>query len=351
MPLMSRRILVARLDSMGDVLLSGPAVRAVAAKVGEVVMLCSGRGAAAAAMLPGVSDVITWESPWISARPVPVRAPHLDELIRRVRRRSITEAMILTSYHQSPLPLALLLRLAGVLRITGVSTDYPGSLLDVRLRPGVDLAEDLPEPQRSLAVAVAAGFRLPHADAGNLAIRGSADVSGLVGDEPYVVVHPGTDAPARPWPAERHAALVELLARDGLRVVVTGGPQGTALAAAVAGSRGLDLGGLDLPKLAGVFAGAELTVVGNTGPAHLAAAVGSPIVSLFSPVVSSAPVAPYRVPTIVLGDQQSPCRGSRIEDCEVPGHRCLTSVSAAQVVAAVHELREATAGARGLGAS
>ena len=67
-----------------------------------------------------------------------------------VRNSRITEAVILTSFHQSPLPLALLLRLAGVERITGASTDYAGSLLDVRLRPGEDFPEDQPEPVRAL---------------------------------------------------------------------------------------------------------------------------------------------------------------------------------------------------------
>ncbi len=45
-----------------------------------------------------------------------------------------TDALILTSFHQSPLPTALLLRLAGISRIAAISTDYPGALLDVRHR-------------------------------------------------------------------------------------------------------------------------------------------------------------------------------------------------------------------------
>ncbi len=82
-----------------------------------------------------------------------------DRLIDYVRNSRITEAVILTSFHQSPLPLALLLRLAGVERITGASTDYAGSLLDVRLRPGEDFPEDQPEAERALGIARAAGFR------------------------------------------------------------------------------------------------------------------------------------------------------------------------------------------------
>jgi hypothetical protein len=111
---------------------------------------------------------------------------------------SFDEAVLLTSFHQSPLPTALLLRLAGIGRITGASVDYPGSLLDVRLRPGDgpgdDLPEDLPEPERALAIARAAGFRLPHGDDGRLAVCTPPPVGRVLGPValcPYVVLHPG----------------------------------------------------------------------------------------------------------------------------------------------------------------
>ena len=155
----------------------------------------------------------------------------------------------------------------------------------------------------------------------------------------YLVVHPGASVPARAWPAHRCAEAVEALADAGHRVLVTGGPGERALTAAVAGTRGVDLGGvLSLAELAAVLDGAAAVVVGNTGPAHLAAAVGTPVVSLFSPVVPAARWAPYGVPTVLLGDQDAPCRLTRARECPVPGHPCLTSVTAADVVAAVEKV-------------
>jgi ADP-heptose:LPS heptosyltransferase len=122
-------------------------------------------------------------------------------------------------------------------------------------------------------------------------------------------------------------------------VLVTGGPGERALTAAVAGMRGVDLGGrTPLRELAAVLDGAAAVVVGNTGPAHLAAAVGTPVVSLFSPVVPAQRWAPYGVPSVLLGDQTAPCRDTRARECPVPGHPCLTSVSPADVVAAVEKL-------------
>jgi ADP-heptose:LPS heptosyltransferase len=331
--------LVVRLDSVGDVLLAGPAVRAVAAGARRVVLLCSAAGAAAAELLPGVDDVLCWDCPWISAEPAAVHAADIGALVRRLAAERISAAAVLTSFHQSPLPTALLLRLAGIDRIGAVSVDYPGSLLDVRLRPGHDLPEDLPEPRRALAVAEALGFSLPANDSGALAVREPPDVRALTGTTPYVVLHPGVSVPARAWPAHRFAELATALTRAGHRVLVTGSSAERELTASVAGASALDLGGrTDLAELAGVLAGADAVVVGNTGPAHLAAAVGTPVVSLFAPVVPSAKWAPYRVPHVLLGDQHAPCRDTRARICPVPGHPCLTGVTVAEALDAVASL-------------
>ena len=101
----------------------------------------------------------------------------------------------------------------------------------------------------------------------------------------------------------------------------------------------VDLGGrVDLAGLARVLAGAEVVVVGNTGPAHLAAAVGVPVVSLFSPVVPAVRWRPWKVPQVLLGDQAAGCAGSRARVCPVPGHPCLDGVSVGEVVSAVERL-------------
>ena len=335
------RVLVARLDSEGDVLLAGPAVRAVAAHADEVVLLVGPRGRQAAALLPGVADVLVWRAPWIDAEPDPVDPADVAALVDRLRRLALDAAVLLTSYHQSPLPLALLLRLAGVPRVTAVSEDYPGSLLDVRHR----LPEDLPEAERALSTAVAAGYGPPAGDDGALRVRGPLpDVTGLTGGGPYVVLHPGASVPARAWSPQRCAAAVTALAAAGRCVLVTGGPAEAALTRAVAGTDGVDLGGrTSFAELAAVLAGAGAVVVGNTGPAHLAAAVGTPVVSLFAPVVPAVRWAPYRVPSVLLGDQQAPCRDSRARTCPVPGHPCLDSVTPEDVVAAVDKLAGAAA--------
>jgi ADP-heptose:LPS heptosyltransferase len=331
-------VLVARQDSVGDVLLAGPAVRAVAAGAERVTLLCGPRGRAAGALLPGVDEVVVAHAAWIDAAPRPVTRAGVDELVDRLVDLEVDQALVLTSFHQSPLPLALLLRMAGVPTIAAISVDYPGSLLDVRHR--VD--DDLHEVERGLSLAATLGYRLADGDDGRLGVRRDPP-AGLpdLGDGPYVVVHPGASAPARAWAPERHAALVGELVAAGRRVVVTGDAGERRLTATVAGGRTevADLGGrVDLAGLAEVLAGAEVVVVGNTGPAHLAAAVGTPVVSLFSPVVPAVRWRPWGVPQVLLGDQTAACAGSRARVCPVPGHPCLDAVPVEEVVAAVDRL-------------
>jgi len=331
-----RRVLAARCDSLGDVLVVGPALRALAAGADHLTLLCGPRGREAAALLPGVDDVVCRHTPWIDAEPEPVDRRAVDELVATLAGGSLDEAVIFTSFHQSPLPLALVLRLAGVARISAISVDYPGSLLDVRHR----VSDDIHEVERALSLAAAAGFALPGGDDGRLRVTRPGAAPPV--DEPYVVVHPGASVPARAWPADRHRALVARLTRSGRRVVVTGGPAERELTAHVAGPGALDLGGaLDVAGLADVLAGADAAVVANTGPAHLAAAVGTPVVSLFAPTVPAVRWRPWGVPHVLL-HADVPCAGCRARECPLPGHPCLDAVAPEDALAAVERLAPIT---------
>ena len=331
-----------RLDSLGDVLVTGPAIRALAHDSDHLTLLCGPRGRAAAELLPGVDELLAWRSPWIDPEPDAVDPADVDALRGTLAERRFDRAVVFTSFHQSPLPTALVLRLAGVPWVGAISEDYPGSLLDVRHRP----PDDLPEPERALSLADACGAALPAGDDGRLRVVPPPETSLPA---PYVVLHPGTSVPARAWPAERFREAAGLLASTGRRVVVTGSAQERDLTAYVASGgvpagagEVLDLGGrLDLAALAGVLAAADAVVVGNSGPAHLAAAVGTPVVSLFAPTVPAVRWAPYGVPSVVLGDQHAPCRDTRATTCPVPGHPCLAGVTAVEVMHAVDALSAA----------
>jgi len=330
-------VLVVRLDNDGDVLVTGPAVRAVAAGAQRVTMLCGPAGRQAAELLPGVDHLEEYRAVWIDPDPPPLDAYATLDLIGQLGARAIDRALIFTSFHQSPLPAALLLRMAGVPEIAAISEDYPGSLLDVRHR----VPDDVHEVERALSLAATLGYTLAPGDDDGLRVDHGGAGEQLRPDGSYVVVHPGASVSARAWAPERAAELVAALAANGRQVVVTGGPGETDLTAQVAGpprAEVTDLGGAtSLAELAGVLHGAQAVVVGNTGPAHLAAAVGTPVVSLFAPTVPAVRWRPWRVPH-TLHHREVACAGCRARQCPVPGHPCLDDVSAGEVLEALDAL-------------
>jgi ADP-heptose:LPS heptosyltransferase len=336
------KVLFARADNAGDVLLSGPAVRAVARHAGSLTFLSGPWGSEAASLLPGVDRVVSAHLQWIDPEPAPCDRRRLFELVDRLCALEVDEAVISTSHHQSALPLALVLRMAGVSCISAISADYAGSLLDTR----VLVEDDIHEVARAMTLVAAAGFPPDPEDDLRLAVLAPTRSRALGAAGGYVVLHPGASVAARAWSVQNMTALCRALTSEGRDVVVTGGRSERSLTSRVAsgrrqGSPGkvVDLGGnTDLRELAAVVAGASVIVAGNTGPAHLAAAVGTPVVSLYAPTVPATRWHPWMVPHVVLGDQAIACAGCRARICPVAGHPCIDAVEVSSVVSAVEKL-------------
>ncbi len=351
---MTRR-LVARLDNVGDVLLAGPAVRAVAASGDDVVLLAGPSGAPAASLLPGVTEVIVFDAPWVSFDPPTFDRADIDRLVTVVRDAEIDEAVVLTSFHQSPLPLALLLRMAGVGMIAATSVDYAGGLLDVR-HPYLD---ELHEVEQHLSLCSAAGHLLPDGDDGELRVdrarppMGAPLSSGRAGlrhiGERYVVVHAGASVPARGLPPDVVCEIIEGLAAVDRHVVITGSAGERPLADQLVHSVGDDaltdlVGRTDLAGLVDVVAGADAVVCGNTGIAHVAAAVATPVVEAFAPTVPAHRWRPWMVPHVLLGRSDIECAGCRSRTCPVPGQPCLEPFTAVAVLDSIARLEPVGAG-------
>jgi ADP-heptose:LPS heptosyltransferase len=144
------------------------------------------------------------------------------------------------------------------------------------------------------------------------AIGASAAEPDLTLDRPPVpppvpratLVHPGAAAPARRWPAERWARVIDALADAGHRIVLTGSTAEqhlTGHVAAMAGSSVLDLGGrTSVIELAALVADARVVLCGDTGVAHLASAYAVPSVVLFGPTSPATWGPPPSGPHVAL---------------------------------------------------
>jgi len=339
----SERVLIARQDNNGDVLLTGPAVRAAAAGGAVVTFLAGPRGRTAAELLPGVDEVLVQHASWIDAEPQAIQRAKIDAFIDLLAQRQFERAVIFTSFHQSALPLALLLRMAGIRTIAAISGDYPGNLLDIRHR----VSDDVHEVERDLSLVAELGYTLPASDDRRLRIHGlKAGDFWPWSNAPYVVVHPGATVPARAWSAQKNAALVRALSARGQSVVVTGGNEEFSLARYVAGHAPNvhnACGLTTFAQFAAIIAQASVIVCGNTAAAHLAAAVQTPVVSLFPPTVPAVRFRPWLVPHVLLGVQDIPCRGCRARVCPIETQPCLDRVSVDDVLSAVQHLTRSPA--------
>ncbi|SOD63297.1 ADP-heptose:LPS heptosyltransferase [Streptomyces zhaozhouensis] len=290
------RTLLVRLDGAGDVLLTGPAVRAVAAGSSHTTLLCGPRGAAAGRLLPGVDEVCVYDAPEVCLSPPGVRRSTVNELVERLAARRFERALVFSSAGQSPLPAALLLRMAGVPWVAADCEPGPDPLLQLRHRR----AERRHEAEAALDLARVAGFPAPPGDSGALAVTGHEPAGELTGPAPYLVVHPGGGS----WSPAGAERAVAALAEAGHRVMVTGDADERELTRRVAGRHGHDLGGrTGLPRLAGVLAGATALVACATGPAQLAAALRTPVVCL-----DTDRLPPYRSPHVRLHGAAPPSR-------------------------------------------
>jgi len=156
------------------------------------------------------------------------------------------------------------------------------------------------------------------------------------GADGYAILNPGAAWPNKRWPAERFGALAAAMRdRLGVTTIVLWGPREESLAASVvAASRGAAriAPRTTITDIASIAKGARLIVSGDTGPLHIAAAVGTPAVGLFGPTLS-ARNGPWAEADITLSRYDScPCHYERRCRRATP---CIEDISLDDVVAAV----------------
>jgi heptosyltransferase-2 len=164
----------------------------------------------------------------------------------------------------------------------------------------------------------------------------------LLGDAgPWIGVNPGAFyGTAKRWPPERFAAAAALVARrTGASVAIVGAaserPLGEAIASQLAAPSRVLCGETTLAGLVGVLAQLRLLLTNDSGPMHLAAALGTPLVAVFGSTdwVETAPVS-ERARVVREDTECAPCR---LRECPID-HRCMTRVGVSRVAAAALEL-------------
>ncbi len=345
----ARSVLCVRLDGLGDVLMTTPAIRALKESLPgrHITLLASTAGAAAGALIPEVDEVIVYDPPWMKAT-----APRSDSgpeygMAYRLHRGGFDGAVVFTVFSQNPLPSALLCHLA----------DIPLRLAHCRENPYQLLTHWVPDPEpiqrvrhevrRQLDLVAAIGchtrnerlsMRIP-TGARSQVLRWLADLQ-VDWRHPWAVIHPGASAASRRYPPERFAEVARrLVVEHDWQIVFTGSEAEQELVRNIRGAMAAPscslVGRLDLGELAALLQRSPLLIAGNTGPVHIAAAVGTPVLDLYA--LTNPQHTPWGVPSRVLF-HDVPCKYCYKSVCPEGHHDCLRQVTPHEIVDAACEL-------------
>jgi heptosyltransferase-2/heptosyltransferase-3 len=345
-----RRILVVRPDHLGDLLFLTPAVRRLrrAFPGAEIVGLVGPWGRPVLERNPHLDRLITWEFPWFDRQPRHSAFGPYRSLARLARRLRAEQFDLAIQFRADFWWGALAARLGGIPERVGY--DVPS----VRpfLTSATPLCHGLHAADENLRL-VAALDGGP-AEPGRLEFpitpaerRRAHDLIGPgPGERPRIAIQVGAGAPVKLWPRERLAEAGRALAeRFGAHVVVLGGPteaEAVGVVAAGIGAAAIGLAGVTtVGELAAVLERCDLALGPDSGPLHLAVAVGTPTLHLFGPA-DPRRFGPYGDPRRhrVLAAHRPcvPCNRLTFPEADLPRHDCLATIGIDEVVAAASDL-------------
>ena len=329
-----RAILIVRLGAMGDIVHAVPVAAALRDRFpgARIDWVVDERHLALLELVPVIDRRIVLRS----------RSASLRRRVTELRRTLTRESYDIAIDVQGLLKSAVVARLSGARRTLGFTalhlreraarvfyseTHDPGTtahVIEKNLTLAAYLGADVSGVQVPLRVPTSAALdAVRHRHAG-------------AGDTPFVVLNPGAAWPNKRWPPDRFGAVAQWLRRaHGLRSVVTWGPGDETMAeAVVAASAGAaELAPpTSIADLVAIVREATLVVSGDTGPVHLAAAVGTPIVGIYGPT-DAARNGPWSVDDVTVS-RFAACGCHHKRSCRL-ARWCLKGISVDDVVAAI----------------
>ncbi len=326
------RVLVRAPSWLGDLCLTLPAVEALAAVAPQAtfVVACKPSLESLARRVPCVSEVVVLDA-------VPGVRGTLEHR-RRLRAARCDAAVVVPRSFRALLPIAaaripLRVGFAGNGRSPLLSHPVPG-WKPLRLAHRLDYFGALLRPF-GLAAPTTGWRHHPAPDeVRSQASRLAADPARRPGARLVALEPGGAYGVAKRWPEDRYAALVRRLREEGVDVLVIGTQAMVPLEERIAAAAGVPVlrgaGRTTLPELAAALAQVDALVTNDTGPMHLAAAVGTPTLALFGSTDPAVCGPRGAGPARVLYERV-PCAPCYLKECPVPGHPCLDQFSVDRV--------------------
>lgn len=345
------RILIVRLGAMGDVIHALPAARELrqalpSARIDWVIeskwveLLRSDEDARAGSpQRPLVDNAITVDTrKWRKA----IFSPDTWHEMGGVRKLLHSANYDAVLDMQGALKSAMIARFSGAGKRIGLAHPRETQAAWFYQKSVATTSEHVIDQNRELAAAVTGG-KMEGAAAlapGNLPRDAAAEswAEELASGKKIAVLNPGAGWGAKQWSPENYAAVARWLGANGFLCLVNAGPSAAELALAsrveaASSGNARTLAGASISKLVALLRRASLLVGGDTGPMHLANALGVPVIALFGPT-DPARNGPYFTPSIVLRNEKSKTSYSH----HGAGDEGLLAITAEQVIAACQKI-------------
>lgn len=288
-----KNILVIRLDNMGDLLMSTPAIRALKETFNSrITVLTSSMAAGIARNIPEIDETITFNVPWVKT----AHASFSHDFLRMaevLKEKQFDATIIFTVFSQNPMPAVMLAYLADIPKRLAYCRENPYALLThwVPDEEPYTLIKHQVERDLDLVKTVGATtsndlLSLTIPDAWNSAQK-KLHKNSIDLQKPWLILHPGVSEPKRQYPTESWIEVGKKLIHDfGYQLLLTGSASEKQLTDEIKqgiGPQAFSIAGLlSLDEFICLVKEAPLLLSVNTGPIHLAAAAQTPVVVLYA---------------------------------------------------------------------
>jgi lipopolysaccharide heptosyltransferase II len=318
-----KNILCIRPDNMGDLIMSGPAMRAIKESFGaKITVLTSSMAAGVARHMSEIDEIMVYDLPWVKTETA-ADAATFNLLIEQLKERQFDAAIIFTVYSQNPLPTVMLAYLAGIPKRLAYCRENPYQLLTDWVPDKEPYSVIKHQVTRDLELVATVGA---HTQNDKLILQTDVKLEpviknrllqdGIDLNKKWIILHPGVSEVKREYPEQNWIdAGKKIVAELGYQLVITGSVSEKKITERLQkgiGKGSYNAGGLfNLDEFITLVKMAPVIVSVNTGTIHIAAATGTPVVVLYA--LTNPQHTPWKVPNRVLPFQIPPAMHSKNE--------------------------------------